>query len=110
MKIVTTYHGTGAPGARWSAIDDASYDGAGDAVFPFNAMGRGDTEVEAIQDLMAQFEADDKATQVQHVAPSRKELPENPEQTASEWCPSCKRNFPDGGTCPRGGCPMGGDI
>lgn len=29
---------------------------------------------------------------------------------AATWCPSCKRFFPDGGTCPRGGCPMGGDF
>ena len=25
-------------------------------------------------------------------------------------CPSCSRMFVDGETCPRGGCPMGGDV
>lgn len=25
-------------------------------------------------------------------------------------CPSCKRDFPPGGTCKMGGCPMGGDF
>jgi hypothetical protein len=29
---------------------------------------------------------------------------------ASNICPSCKRDFPNGGTCIRGGCPMGGDL
>jgi DnaJ-class molecular chaperone len=26
------------------------------------------------------------------------------------FCTSCKRLFRDGDTCPRGGCPMGGDF
>ncbi len=25
-------------------------------------------------------------------------------------CPSCGRQFADGETCSRGGCPMGGDV
>jgi hypothetical protein len=25
-------------------------------------------------------------------------------------CPSCGRQFTDGETCSRGGCPMGGDV
>lgn len=37
----------------WSAIDDASYDGAPDSHCP---IGRGRTEAEAIADLQAQLD------------------------------------------------------
>jgi hypothetical protein len=75
-----------------------------------------------------------KKPQVQHVAPFRKELPVNQEQTPvvepvlvcddcgsyrirnerefpqTQICRSCNKPFKDGDTCPRGGCPMGGDV
>lgn len=30
--------------------------------------------------------------------------------TSVNDCPSCGRQFSDGETCSRGGCPMGGDV
>lgn len=30
--------------------------------------------------------------------------------TFKRHCPSCGKEFKDGDTCPRGGCPMGGDL
>ena len=30
--------------------------------------------------------------------------------TDEHFCTSCKKTFKDGDTCPRGGCPMGGDL
>lgn len=41
----------------WSAIDDATYDGAPDSHCP---IGRGRTEAEAIADLQAQMEERDE--------------------------------------------------
>lgn len=46
---------------------------------------------------------------------ARKEKRENPpvpkaRQILTEKCPACGRDFPNGGTCIKGGCPMGGDF
>lgn len=40
----------------WSAIDADTYDGAPDTKHPFNAIGYGATEAEAIADLLSQLE------------------------------------------------------
>lgn len=57
LTISTTYHGSSNhyPKTAWTAIDSDTYDGAPDAKPPFSCMGYGDTEAEAIVDLMAEL-------------------------------------------------------
>lgn len=55
MKITTTYHGpTIYPKCAWTAIDEDTYDGAPDSKCSW--MGYGDTEIQAVRDLMLQLE------------------------------------------------------
>ncbi len=62
MKIRTEDHGAwrdsrGRKHTEWSAIDDDTYCGCDECRGgPFGAIGRGATEAEAIEDLMAQIE------------------------------------------------------
>ena len=53
MKIITSYDPPPIPmrGCDWSAVDDDTYDGDGCPV------GYGETEREAIEDLLNQIEA-----------------------------------------------------
>lgn len=54
LTISTTDHGpTVYPKSRWTAVDLETYDGAPDTTIPFNCIGYGDTEPEAIVDLMS---------------------------------------------------------
>lgn len=56
FQISTTYHGhTLYKDSTWTAIDIDTYDGAPDSRPPFNCVGVGDTELGAIQDLIAQI-------------------------------------------------------
>lgn len=53
LTISTTYHGASVfPKTRWTAIDSETYDGAPDSKPPYNCIGYGNTEAEAIVDLM----------------------------------------------------------
>ncbi len=40
----------------WSAVDDDRYDGAPDTKAPFNLIGEGATEQQAIEDLLQQIQ------------------------------------------------------
>lgn len=56
LTISTTYHGASVfPKTRWTAIDSETYDGAPDSKPPYNCIGYGDTEAEAIVDLMSEI-------------------------------------------------------
>ena len=59
MQLVTHYDPKPFPSRAfdWSAIDADTYDGAPDTKHPFNAIGWGKTEAEAIADLHSQLEA-----------------------------------------------------
>jgi hypothetical protein len=74
MKIRTMqhhhYNGDTArhyAGTTWSAVDDDTYDGAEDTKFPFNAMGWGRTEAEAIADLTAMLTPSPKQVELTDV-------------------------------------------
>lgn len=58
MNIRTEFIYPPIPDRRfdWSAIDADTYDGAPDTKHPFNAIGYGRTEQEAIADLLSQLE------------------------------------------------------
>lgn len=59
MRITTTYHGpTVYPRCAWTAIDEDTYDGAPDSKCAH--MGFGNTELEAVQDLMLILEEEEE--------------------------------------------------
>lgn len=51
MRIVTWYNDLAA-GEPWVAVDDNKYDGDSQC----NTVGHGDTEIEAVRDLLEQVE------------------------------------------------------
>ena len=55
-------------------------------------------DMQLMLDLVAQIESLTSALEM------------NGSLAAHNKCPSCSRMFVDGETCPRGGCPMGGDV
>lgn len=50
------------------------------------------------------------AQTIQNAIETELEFGLKPPRKNGDPCPSCKQPFFDGGTCSRGGCPLGGDF